>query len=83
MNTRKNIDAATTTQNKDISSAAGMKYSKELKRIMRSLKKHTHSSFQLGSMDLQKASSLRLKLKTAHDLVTRRMLNLIQLEQLF
>ena len=79
MNTRKNIDATTTTQNKDISSGM-MKYSKELKRIMRSLKRHTHSSFQLGSMDLQKASSLWLKLKTAHDLVIRRMLNLIQPE---
>jgi hypothetical protein len=61
----------------------GIKYSKELKRITKNLKKHIPSSFRLGSMDLRKASSLKLKLRIVHDLGTKLMLNLIQPEQLF
>ena len=61
----------------------GIKSSKELKRITKNLKIHIPSSFRLGSMDIRKAGSLKLKLRIVHDLGRKLMLNLIQPEQLF
>jgi biuret amidohydrolase len=83
MNSRKNIDASPTTQNKDISSAARDKVLERAEKDYEEFKETHTFKFPTWLYGPPKASSLKLKLRIVHDLGTKLMLNLILLEQLF